>query len=99
MEDETISFMSGKDYGFYKVNMETEEVFKNEFYITNSYPQKECYSLANLKPGYNLIFVENEAFDICDYIECVEDLLRLRNNESKLLSIDGKGLYEKLIRI
>lgn len=97
IDGETISFMSGKDYTFYSINIKTGEICQNEFYITSSYPKKGLFSLANIRPGDCLVFEEKDAFDICDFVEDMEELIRLRHNESKLLG--AKGLYETLVRI
>lgn len=99
IDGKTISFMSGKDYSFYRVNIDTGEFYKTEFYTTNVYPQKRFLSLGNLSLWECDLIGESEPFDSCMFIEYIKERHRLRNDEDKFLGAEGKEIYAKLVGI
>lgn len=99
IDGDTISFMSGKDYSFYKVNIDTGEICKTEFYTTNLYPQRRFLSLGNLILWDCDLIGESVPFDSCMFIEYIKERNRWRNDKDKFLGAEGKEIYAKLARI
>jgi len=99
MNNDQLRFMSGKDYTFYLVNINSNRIQQENFYSTIGYPDKSCLSIGVLQQNINLFFCENIKFGLLPFLVYVEEMKELETEERKSLKEIGEEIYEKLSKL
>lgn len=97
--NDQLRFMSGKDYTFYLVDINSNRIQQENFYSTIGYPNKDCLSVGVLQRNINIFFCENIKFGLLPFLVYVGEMEELKTEEKKSLKEIGEKIYEKLFKL
>lgn len=96
IKGDTISFMSGKDYNFYIVNLATHDVKKYEFFITNIYPEIGMIPFSKCNFEHNHVFAENQTYRLRSYLSYITNTNYVKKELLCTTNIKGEKIYHAL---
>lgn len=95
MEDNQLRFMSGNDYTFYLVDIDSGRIQQEDFYSDDSYPKKNCLPVGTLNWNTDIFFYENDKFGLSPFLAYAEERENLKEEEKKQFKAIGEKIYEK----